>query len=132
MFLSKTPSTLVINSNLLDFNDFAIAPAAVSPLILYGRLSFPKPNGEIIGTCFLLRIFSIRLLSILLGIPTNPSSSASGVTLMILFFLVWIETASVPNFFKDSTISLLKSIKTDSTMFIIFSSVTLKPLINFD
>ena len=34
--LSKTPSTFVINSNLLDFNDFAIAPAAVSPLILYG------------------------------------------------------------------------------------------------
>ena len=34
--LSRTPSTLVINSNLLDFNDFAIAPAAVSPLILYG------------------------------------------------------------------------------------------------
>ena len=34
--LSKTPSTLVISSSLLDFNDFAIAPAAVSPLILYG------------------------------------------------------------------------------------------------
>jgi len=95
-------------------------------------LSFPKPSGEIIGTCFLLRIFSIRVLSILLGIPTNPSSLVSGVTLMILFFFVWIDTASVPNFFKESTISLLKSIKTDSTMFIIFSSVTLKPLINFD
>ena len=33
-FLSKTPSTFVIKSNLLDFNDFAIAPAAVSPFIL--------------------------------------------------------------------------------------------------
>ena len=32
--LFKTPSTLVIKSNLLDFKDLAIAPAAVSPLIL--------------------------------------------------------------------------------------------------
>ena len=33
--LLRTPFTLVIKSNLLDFKDFAIAPAAVSPFILY-------------------------------------------------------------------------------------------------
>ena len=33
-FLSKTPSTFVINNNLLDFKAFATAIAAVSPLIL--------------------------------------------------------------------------------------------------
>ena len=33
--LFKTPSTFVIRSNLLDFKDFATAPAAVSPFILY-------------------------------------------------------------------------------------------------
>ena len=33
--LSRTPSTFVISSSLLDFKDFAIAIAAVSPLILY-------------------------------------------------------------------------------------------------
>ena len=32
--LSRTPLTFVIKSNLLDFKDFAIAPAAVSPFIL--------------------------------------------------------------------------------------------------
>jgi len=38
----------------------------------------------------------------------------------------------VPNFFRELTISLLKSINTSSTVSIIFLSVTLKPLINFD
>ena len=34
-FLSKTPSIFVIKINLLAFNDFATAPAAVSPFMLY-------------------------------------------------------------------------------------------------
>ena len=38
----------------------------------------------------------------------------------------------MPFFFRESTISLLKSISTFSTIFIIFPSVTLNPLINLD
>ena len=34
LFLSNTPSTLVIKSSRLDFSDLAIAPEAVSPFIL--------------------------------------------------------------------------------------------------
>ena len=47
----------------------------------------------------------------------------------MLFFFVWIEIASDPIFIKEFTISLLKSINTDSTISIILSSVTLSPLI---
>ena len=57
---------------------------------------------------------------------------ASGTTSIILFFFVCIEIASEPILFKEFTISLLKSIKTVSTISIIFLSVTLRPLINFD
>ena len=38
----------------------------------------------------------------------------------------------MPSFFKELTISLLKSINTSSTVFMTFLSVTLKPLINFE
>ena len=51
---------------------------------------------------------------------------------MTLLFFVLIETPFVPFSSNDLTISLLKSIRTFSTIFIIFLSVTLKPLINFD
>ena len=68
---------------------------------------------------------------ILFGIPTKPSSFTSGTTSIILFSLVLIAKALEPIFFKEETISLLKSIKTDSTIFIIFSSFTLDPFINF-
>ena len=40
--------------------------------------------------------------------------------------------ASEPNLFRELTISLLKSIKTSSTVSIIFLSVTLNPFINFE
>ena len=129
--LSSTPSIFVIKINLLAFNDFATAPAAVSPFILYVWLSF-KPKGEILGTIFFLIIFWITSLSISDGFPTNPSSLDSGIIFITLFFLVWIEIPSVFFFFKESTMSLLKSIRTSSTILIIFLSVTLKPLINFD
>ena len=43
-----------------------------------------------------------------------------------------MRSASDPNFLRELTISLLKSIKTSSTILIIFLSVTLKPLINFE
>ena len=66
------------------------------------------------------------------GIPTKPSSLASGITSTMLLFFVCIETPSEPFLFKFCTISSLKSINTDSTIFIILLSVTLKPLINFD
>ena len=91
-----------------------------------------NPNGEIIGIFFCLIIsFKISVL-ILFGIPTKPSSLASGITSMILFFCVCIEIASEPILFKEFAISLLKSIKTVSTIFMIFLSVTLRPLMNFD
>ena len=65
------------------------------------------------------------------GAPTNPSSSFSGVTLIIFFAFVFIDMAFAPFLFIAFTISLLKSINTFSTMLIILLSVTLKPLINF-
>ena len=48
----------------------------------------------------------------------------------MLFIFVLTGTAFVPFFAKEFTISLLKSIKTFSTIDITFSSVTLSPLIN--
>ena len=54
------------------------------------------------------------------------------ITSIILLFFVCIETPLEPFLSKFSTISSLKSIKTDSTIFIILLSVTLKPLMNFD
>ena len=69
---------------------------------------------------------------ILFGIPTNPSSSASGITSITLFFFEFRETAFAPSSTKEFTISSLKSMRTFSTTLIIFSSVTLNPLINFD
>ena len=48
---------------------------------------------------------------------------------MLLIF-VFTGIAFVPFFIKEFTISLLKSIKTFSTIDITFSSVTLSPLIN--
>ena len=77
-------------------------------------------------------MFFIISIFIFFGIPTNPNSSDSGSTLMTLFSLVFKDMPSNPFSFKDETISSLNSIKTDSTIFIIFSSVTLNPLINFD
>ena len=43
-----TPSISVISKSLLDLSSFAIAPAAVSALILNGLLSF-NPIGAITG-----------------------------------------------------------------------------------
>ena len=116
--LFKTPSTLVIKSNLLDFRDFAIAPATVSPFILYVWLFFPRPSGEIIGINFSLILSLIRLTLILFGIPTKPNSSDSGATSITLFFFVFIETAFDPFSIKDLTMSSLKSMRTSSTIFI--------------
>ena len=48
----------------------------------------------------------------------------------MLFIFVLTGTAFVPFFVKEFTISLLKSIKTFSTIDMTFSSVTLSPLIN--
>ena len=45
-----------------------------------------KPKGEIIGILFSLIIFSKVSLFISFGIPTNPNSSASGIT-PIIFYL---------------------------------------------
>ena len=69
---------------------------------------------------------------ILLGIPTKPSSSCSGIISITLSFFVCNDAAWEPIFFREFTISSLKSISTVSTTFIIFSSVTLRPLINLD
>ena len=91
-----------------------------------------KPNGDTIGTLFCFRILNIISLLTEVGIPTKPNSFASGITSIILLFFVCIETPLEPFLSKFSTISSLKSIKTDSTILIIFLSVTLKPLINFD
>ena len=77
-------------------------------------------------------MFIIISLFILFGVPTNPSSLTSGITSIILLFFVFIDIALDPFFFKEATISLLKLIKTVSTMFITLSSVTLSPLINLD
>ena len=76
-------------------------------------------------------IFLIVSELILSGIPTKPSSCLSGITLITLFILEFLEIAFAPYLFKELTISLLKSINTFSTILITFSSVTLKPFINF-
>ena len=52
--LSKTPSISLIIINLLALSFFAIALAAVSPLILKVWLFLPNPKGAIIGILFLL------------------------------------------------------------------------------
>jgi len=96
--------------------------------MVYKKLYEQRNN---IQTNFYMVFILISLL-ILFGFPTKPSSFDSGIISMMLFFLVFIEIASVPFFFRESTISLLKSISTFSTIFIIFSSVTLNPLINLD
>ena len=48
------------------------------------------------------------------------------------WFSKYCRVKEVPILFKDETISSLKSIKTFSTILIIFSSVILNPLKNFD
>ena len=63
------------------------------------------------GILFWLTIFNICSLLTSFGIPTNPSSSASGIVFIALLFFVWIEIASVPLFFKELTMSSLKSIQ---------------------
>ena len=64
--------------------------------------------------------------------PTYPSSLLSGIILIMLFTFELIDTALEPFLFRESTISLLKSIKTFSTIEITSLSVTLSPFINFD
>ena len=96
-----------------------MAPAAVSPFMLYVWLFLPKPKGEIIGTIFFSTILFIISVLILFGLPTKPSSSDSGITSMILLFFVFIDIASVPFFLSELTISSLKSINTSSTILII-------------
>ena len=108
-----------------------MALAAVSPLMLKVFLSLSTPKGAITGICFLFMTSLRNSIFIVSGIPTNPSSLLSGMTLIILFNFDVIETACEPFFFRESTISLLNSINTSSTIEITFSSVILKPLINF-
>ena len=66
------------------------------------------------------------------GIPTNPSSLASGITSITQFCFVFKDIPLTPFSFKEETISSLNSINTFSTIFITFASVTRNPLINFD
>ena len=53
---------MVIKSNLLHFRDFAIAPAAVSPFILYVWLFSPKPNGDTAAMAIAKSLKARRLL----------------------------------------------------------------------
>ena len=64
------------------------------------------------------------------GIPTYPSSFCLDLHKLYYFFFVLIEIVFDPCLFKELTISLLKSIKTSSTILITFLSVTLRPLMN--
>ena len=58
--LSKTPSTFVIKSSLLDLRDFATAPATISINII-GLFIFPNPRGEIIGIILFLNFSKLFL-----------------------------------------------------------------------
>ena len=131
LFLSKTPSTSVIKSNLLELNDFAIAPAVISAFILYGFLFSPMPIGTITGTSFFFIISKSISFFIFFGLPTNPKSFCSGTTSIILFFLTVIACTLQPQLINFSIISEFNSDKASSTTLIVFSSVTLKPSTNF-
>ena len=87
--LLSTPFTFVINNNLLIL--VTLAPATLSPLMLYVLLSTPRPKGEIIGIIFFNSIHNASIF-ILLGIPTKPSSLDSGTTVLYSFF-VFIDSA---------------------------------------
>ena len=85
-----------------------------------------------IGIIFSLIFSFINSIFILFGIPTNPNSLDSGWISITLFSLVFSEIAFAFKSLKEETISSLNSIRTFSTIFIIFSSVTLRPLTNFE
>ena len=65
----------------------------MSPLILYVWLFIPKPNGDTIGIILSLIISFIIFIFILFGIPTKPSSSASGIISIILLFFAFLGSS---------------------------------------
>ena len=83
------------------------------------------------GILFSLIKFFKKLILISCGMPTYPSSSLSGIILIMLFTFELIDTNLNP-FYLKSQQYILKSIKTFSTIEITSLSVTLSPFINFD
>ena len=77
-------------------------------------------------------MFKRKSLSISFGIPTKPSSFFSGIILIIFPSLGVTDCALAWLSFIFFNISKFNSNKASSTIFIVFSSVTLKPFINFE
>ena len=110
--IADAPVTLVQLGDLTSPMTILACAALIFIVVLQKlNLGWISRASIIIGILLLSIASWIKFTFIFLGIPTNPNSSFSGSTSIILSVLVWNEADLVPNFSREVAISLLKSIK---------------------
>ena len=128
-----TPATSVSSKRRSALSAPAIAPAAVSPLILNVSPFSPAPRGAITGIMLPLNR-SIRIVaSMAAGVPTKPSFGSVWVQVINWASLPESPTARPPWAPMACTIRLFtRPLRTISTTSMVAASVTLLPPTNSD